>query len=342
MAQRRGMPKRSTVTVAALQALLLTGCGIPSGPAPTAKPGKLKFITVVKSTGFHWFRRMEAGVRQYAADTGVQAVLQGPSKADAALQVQVIEDAVAQRPHAILVVPFAVEAVEPVLKKARDQNIVVVTHEASNIRSQSAVYDIEPFDNAAYGRHIMDQLARGMGARGKFVVFVGSLTSKSHNEWVDAAVSHQKEKYPGMQLAGSRNETSDDPQRAYQIMRELLKTYADIKGVQGSAATDVVGAAQAIQEAGLAGKITVVGTSLPSYAGELLKANAITLISCWDPATAGYAMNKVARMVVEGRAIEDGMDLGVPGYNKIRLIGRVIYGSAWIDITKDNMHQYPF
>ena len=171
----------------------------------------MKFITVVKSTGFNWFRRMETGVQEYARDTGLQAVQHGPSKADAALQLQVIEDAIAQKPQAVLVVPFEVEAVEPVLKKARDQGIVVVTHEASNIRDQSAVYDVEPFDNAAYGRHMMDELAKNMGGRGKYVVFVGSLTSRSHNEWVDAAVSHQKEAYPGMPLAGGRNETSDDP-----------------------------------------------------------------------------------------------------------------------------------
>ena len=44
--------------------------------------------------------------------------------------------------------PFSVEAVEPVLKKARDRGIVVVSHEASNITNVD--YDIEAFDNLAY------------------------------------------------------------------------------------------------------------------------------------------------------------------------------------------------
>ena len=326
---------------AALLILLLSAaCNMPSEkPAGTSN---LKFITIVKSTGFNWFRRMETGVQQFARDTGIQALQQGPSKADAALQVQVIEDAIAQKPQALLVVPFQVETVEPVLRKARDQGIIVVTHEASNIRAESAAYDIEAFDNAAYGRHIMDELASGMIGEGNYVVFVGSLTSKSHNEWVDAAVAYQKDKYPKMQLVGTRNETNDDPQKVYQIMKDLLRTYPGIKGVQGSAATDVVGAAQAIQDAGLSGKITVVGTSLPSYAGELLRSKAISVINCWDPAKAGYVMNKVARILLEGGKIQDGMDLGVAGYNKIRLVGRVIYGSAWIDITGANMDQYPF
>ena len=330
---------RPKAAILALTAVLPVSCG---GPASPPKATDVRFITVVKSMGFNWFKRMETGVLQYAKDTGTQAVVQGPSKADAALQIQVIEDAIAQRPQSILVVPFEVEAVEPVLKKAQDQGIVVITHEASNIQKESARYDIEAFDNAAYGRHMMEAMARGMGGEGRYVVLVGSLTSKSHNEWVDAAIAYQKERFPKMQLVGSKNETGDDPQKAYQIMKDLLRTYPGIKGVQGSAATDVVGAAQAIQEAGLAGKITVVGTSLPSYAGDLLKANAITVIFCWDPADAGYAMNTVAQMVLEGKKIEDGMDLGIPGYNSIKLKGTVIYGNAWIDITKENMERYPF
>lgn len=329
--------------------LLLVACApaaqTPTQTSPTqateqVKPSELKFITVVKSVAFNWFKRMETGIQQFGKDTGITAVMQGPSKADAALQLQVVEDAIAQKPNALLVVPFQTETLEPALKKAMDQGIVVISHEASN--AQNVKYDVEAFDNAAYGRHLMDELAKRMNYEGKYVVFVGSLSSTSHNEWVDAAVAWQKEKYPNMQLVGTKNETGDDTQKAYQIMKDLLKTYPDIKGVQGSSAVDVVGAGQAIEEAGLQDKIAVVGTSIPSYAGELLKTGAVDLITCWDPATAGYAMNKVALMILQGEKIVDGMDLGIPGYEKIKLVGKVIYGSAWVDIDKNNMDQYPF
>ena len=74
-------------------------------------------------------------------------------------------------------------------------------------------------------------------------------------------------------------------------------------------AQDVVGAAIAIQEAGLGGKITVVGTSLPSLSGKQLESGAFTMISFWDPALAGYAMDKVAVDKLEGKPVTDGMDL---------------------------------
>ncbi len=301
---------------------------------------QLKFGTVVKSSAFNWFIRMDDGVKQFAKDTGIDAFQQGPSKADAAMQIQVTEDVLAQNVDALLVVPYQVPPMEPVMQKAREKGVVVVTHEASDV--QNADYDVEAFDNAGYGRHLMDNLAKCMGEEGKYATFVGSLTSTSHNEWVDAAVEYQKEKYPNMEMVGSKNETGDDVAKAYQITKELLKTYPDLKGFQGSAATDVVGIGQAVEEAGLQDQTCVVGTSITSYAGEGLKTGAIDVASAWDPAMAGYAMNAVAQKLLNGEQITDGMDLGVPGYEKITLKDKVIYGSAWIDITEENKLDYNF
>jgi simple sugar transport system substrate-binding protein len=36
------------------------------------------------------------------------------------------------------------------------------------------------------------------------------------------------------------------------------------------------------------------------------------------------------------------MDLGVKGYNKIIMDGKVLYGAAWVDVTKENMKDYNF
>src|SRR5581483_6357676 len=290
--------------------------------APAAG-GKYTIATVVKIAGINWFNRMEEGVKKFAADTGVTAYEKGPEKADAALQVKLIEDLIAQKVSALAVVPMSPETLEPVLKKAMDSKIVVVTHEAS-------------------GAHLMDALAKLMGEEGEYGVFVGSLTSKTHNEWVDAAVARQKEKYPNMKLVADKQETYDDSQKAYEKTKELLKAHPNIKGFQGSASTDVAGIGQAIEEAGLGGKIKVVGTSLPSIAGKFIQSGTVNLISFWDPADAGYVMNKLALMLLQGQQPKDGMDLGVPGYNKVVQKGHVFYGQAWVDVTKDNLDKYPF
>jgi simple sugar transport system substrate-binding protein len=113
--------------------------------------------------------------------------------------------------------------------------------------------------------------------------------------------------------------------------------------MQGSSANDVVGAGQAVEEAGLQDKIAVVGTSLVSMSGKLVETGAVDLISFWDPALAGYAMDKLALMILNGETPVDGIDLGLPGYEKITLVnGKVFYGQAWIDVTKENLGDYDF
>lgn len=320
-------------SVALASAIALISVGNVMATTPT-------FLTIVKLTGIGWFDRMETGVKKYAADTGTNASQSGPSKGDVQLQIQLIEDAIAKKPQGLAVVPLSPEAVEPALKKAQDAGIKVVTHEASTI--QNASYNIEAFTNADYGIHLMDQIAKCMGENGQYAVFVGSLTSKSHNEWVDAAVEHQKKTYPNMELVGSKNESNDDQQTAYNKALELLRTYPELKGFQGSSSLDVPGIALAVEERGLEDKTCVIGTSLPSMASDYLESGAADMITFWDPADAGYLMNKVLQMVIDGRSISDGDDLGIEGYNNVKVDGKVIYGRAWVSVTNENKGDYPF
>lgn len=324
----------------------LGGLGVVSCSRQPAEEGvapRYTIATVVKLDGIAWFNRMREGVERFGQETGHTCFLQGPPKADAALQVQIIEDLIAQDVDAICVVPFSVEALEPVLQKARNRGIVVVAHEASNQIHADAI--IEPFDNHAYGAHLMDHLARYMNYQGKFAVFVGSLTSQSHNEWIDGALARQKAEYPELHLVTDRIEEYDNQNTAYEKTKELLKTYPELGGIQGSASTTAAGAGLAVEEKGLQDQVAVVGSGLVSQCRQFLESGSVKLISFWDPADAGYVMNRMALTLLQGGRIEDSMDLGAPGYEAIRRdagITNLFYGSAWVDVTRENMDAYNF
>ncbi|MDO5700578.1 MAG: autoinducer 2 ABC transporter substrate-binding protein [Bowdeniella nasicola] len=346
-------PKRSSIfrTLAAFaaSAALLAGCGSTdsdsgsdaAGGADAGEDTAGAMVTVPKLTGIAWFNRMEEGVNEYADDSGNNAYYQGSSEADAAAQVKVLEDLIASEVGALCVTPFQPDAVEQTLKKAQDAGIVVVTHEAPTIKN--ADYDVEAFHNADYGVNLMDLLAKEMGEEGEYALMVGSLSSTTHMEWVEAAKKHQEEKYPNMTQVGDIIETSDDSQKAYEKMQELLSAYPNLKGVQGSASTDVVGVGQAVEEAGLQDTIAVVGTSTPKDTKALLESGAIDVIQFWDPGKAAYAQNVIAKLLMDGETLEDGMDLGVEGYGSITIEDKIIYGdNAWINVTKDNADDYDF
>ena len=315
----------------------------PAAAQPTAAPAAAKplnFTTVVKIAGINWFNRMETGVVAWGKEKGVNANLVGPAQADAAQQIPIIEDLIAKKVDALCVVPMDPAQLDPVLKKAMDAGILVITHEASNQKNMN--FDIEAFDNKAFGAGLMDRLAAKMGEEGEYAVFVGSLGSKTHNEWVDGAIARQKEKYPKMTLVGDKNESFDDADKAYAKAKELLAKYPSLKGMDGSASTDVAGIGRAVEEAGLQDKVSVVGTSLPSIAGDLLKTGAIDAIGFWDPAVAGAACNQIALMMKQGKTVGDGTDLGIAGYNKLKAVGNVLYGDAAVYVDASNADKYPF
>ena len=341
---------------------LIVAASLVAGPAMAADPvptpdavktlksdvpkKKYTIATVVKVDGIAWFDRMREGVKQFAADTGHDTWMVGPSQADAAAQVQLVENLIAQGVDAITIVPFSVEAVEPVLKKARDRGIVVIAHEASNI--QNADYVLEAFDNFAYGAKLMEVLGKAMGGEGKYVCTVGSLTSKSQNEWIDGAIAYQKEHFPKMQLATNRLETYDDANTDYNKLKEVLTTYPDLKGIIGGPMPTSAGAGRLIAERGLKGKLSFSGTGLVSVAGQYLAQGDIQYIQFWDPAVAGYAMNMLAVMALDGKKdqIKAGLNLGLPGYTDLTTPKgakpNLLYGQGWVGVTKENMDDYNF
>lgn len=323
-----------------LSILSVAACAAAFPVAAIANDEAKTIATVVKIAGIQWFNRMEEGVNQYAEDTGANAFQVGPAQADPQQQAALIEDMIAQGVDALAVVPMSPEALEPVLGRAMEAGITVVTHEAAS--QQNTSYDLEAFVNEDFGANLMEQLATCMGGEGEYAVFVGSLTSQTHNQWVDGAIAHQEANYPDMTLVGDKNETFDDAQNAYERAQEVLRAFPNVKGMQGSASTDVAGIGLAIEERGMEDATCVFGTSLPSIAGQYLETGAVDGIGFWDPSIAGYAMNKIAQMVMDGEEIGDGMDLGLPGYESVTLDGKVVYGQAWVNVNADNMDEYPF
>ena len=304
---------------------------------------QVRIVTVVKRTGLVWFERMQKGIEQFAAQTGVNATMTGAADADPHKQAEIIRKLIAEKPSAITVVPNSPAALEDVLKQAREAGIKVVTHEASN--QVNTDVDIEAFDNLAYGAHLMDELASCMGGKGEYVAFVGHTTARSHMRWVTAAYERARQNYPDIKRIIDPVESGEHLETAYQEAKKLLAKYPDLKGFEGSSVVDIAGIGRAVREAGRQNTTCVMGTSLPSVAGQYLNDGAVDKIFLWDPVLAGQAQDKLALMLIRGKKIDPGLNLGLPGYTNLKRIPgtpHAFAGSGWIAIDKSNMSQYQF
>ena len=319
----------------------------PTGGATTGGGGggNHTIVVVPKDSTNPWFVRMDVGVKRYAADTGLDVYQKGPATTDATQQAQVIRDLIAAKVSALCVVPVDPGALEPVLKEAMDAGIVVVTHEGAT--QQNTQYNLEAFNNSAYGGFIMDNLAEGMGGEGLYTTMVGHVTNASHNEWADGGVAPQLEKYPNMKLleAEPRVESQDDGEVAYQKAKELIKKYPDLKGIMGTSSFDAPGVARAIEELSLQGKFFTAGTGMPEANKQILEKGLVHALTLWDPAEAGYAMAELARRVLDKEPIEAPLDLKAEGYSEVKFAegsDKILEGAGWIVITKDNVDSFGF
>ena len=300
---------------------------------------------VTKDNTAEWFKRMEVGVNEFGEETGINVIQKGPANADAASQVQVIDDMINQGVDALCVVPIDPGAIEASLKNAMEKGIVVITHEAYN--QVNTLYDTEAFTADDFGAAIMDALAKDMGEEGKYAEMVAYTTSTTHMEYATAQHERQLEAYPNMELindgAVPTCESEESVDTAYERAKEVLKANPDLKGFTGVASTDCPGIAQAVEELGL--DVKVVGVGTPNSFKPYVESGTISTVKLWDPKDSGYIMCKVAAMILGGEEIADGADLGLEGYNSISIVegdNRCIIGQADITLTAENINDYDF
>lgn len=301
---------------------------------------------VVKDATSDWFKRMQIGVDQFGNEKTVNVIQKGPASADAASQVQLVEDMINQGVDAICVVPIDPGALESVLQSAMEKGIIVVSHEASDL--ENTLYDVEAFTAEDFGNTMMEQLAAAMGEKGQYAQMVAYTTSTTHMEYSKAEYEYQKANYADMSLINDTVPSAESDEKvdtAYEKAKELLKANPELAGFTGAASVDILGEAQAVEELGLTDKVSIVGVGTPNATRDYVKSGTIDAVCLWDPATAGYAMCDVAYKILSGEEIAEGMDLECEGYESVTIVegaNRCVLGNAPLILKADNIDDYDF
>jgi simple sugar transport system substrate-binding protein len=281
-----------------------------SGGAGGAEP---EIAVVVKIGGIPWFTAMEKGIKEAGKEQNVKAYMVGPTTADPAQQVRAVEDLIAKKVSAIGVVPNDAKALEPVFERAKAAGIPIITHESPE--QVGNVWDIEMIDNQEFGERHMKDLAKLMGEEGEYIVYVGGLTVPLHNAWADAAIAYQKEHYPKMKLVADRYGVAESVDDSYKTAQDAMLAHPNLKGILTFGSQGPIGAGRALKEKGKADKIVLVGACSPTQGKKLVKEGVIRVGYIWSPPEAGKAIVTVAKMVLEGKPITDGME--IPGLGKV-------------------------
>jgi len=327
-------PTRRRVIAFAAAIAAATALTLPFGAAVAAEK---QVATVVKIGGIPWFNAMEEGIAKAAKAYGVDAWMIGPTQADAAQQVRAVEDLIARKVDVIAVVPNDATALEPVFKRAQDAGIVVLTHESPDQKNHD--WDIELTTVAGFGEQHMDALAEAMGEEGEYIVFVGSLTVPLHNAWADAAIAHQKAKYPKMKLVGERFGVAESLDDSVRTAQDQLRANPNLKGILAFGSQGPIGAARVVEDRELIGKVAVVGPFSPGQGAKYIKDGSISEGFIWNPMLAGEVIVYVGKMLADGQQPTDGMD--VPGLGPVSVDKdkKLILGQKLQPINKETIDE---
>jgi ABC-type sugar transport system substrate-binding protein len=304
--------------------------------------GKLKIAVVPKLVGIPYFNASQKGAEQAGKDLGVDVIYTGPTTADAAAQVKVIEDLISQKVDVLAVAPNDPAALTPVLKKAKAAGIKVMDWDTP---ADHSVVDlsVHQIDDEAFGRHIADQLVEKMGTdKADIAIITGGLSAANLNSWIDGAQKQLTEKYPNVHLVTDKIASDEKQPVAYQKTLDLIKSYPNLKGIMGYSTIAPIGAAQAIQEKGLQDKIALVGTALPKDSLPFLKDGSLDVAILWEPDKLGYLTVSLAKDLANGKKPTDGQDVKNVGKITVKSDGKTIIMGPPTDFTSKNAANFNF
>lgn len=326
-------------------AVVLASCGVGQNPSQGNggggnKQGATKICMMPKLVGIPYFNAAEKGAKEAAKQLGVQLVYDGPTEAKAALQSQQIEQWTQQQCSAITVAANDPDALAPAMKKAKEAGIATGAWDADVAKDARDVFvNQATFDSIGY--KLVDIMAEQTGGKGKFMVLTGSLTAPNQVAWLKAMKERMKEKYPDMSVA-SVQPGEEDLQKGIDLTKNYLQAHPDTTGVFGITSVALPGAAEAIQQQGLKGKVAVTGLTTPNDMKDYMKAGVVEKFVLWNPVDLGYLAVYVANAQVKGDMPKSGtFDAGRLGKVKMLSPDEVLLGPPLV-FTKSNINKYDF
>ncbi len=234
--RRRGLPALVILLVLSIVALLVWRVLINAPRAlPSSDPSGQQTLTIAwipKARDNPVFELGRLGAVQKAmelSDSGpvqVNVLYMGSVSADAAEQVQVIEDVIARNVDAIAIsCNDPIVCIDPI-NKAVASGIPVMTWDSDSPQSQRFTY--LGIDNYEAGQAAADLLVRAMGQQGQVAILTGVPGAHNLEERVrgfEGGIAP----YPGIQVVATVV-SNDDINLGVQVVEETMQVHPDLDG----------------------------------------------------------------------------------------------------------------
>lgn len=210
----------------------------------------------------------------------VEVIWDQPPQADVMDQNQRIEANIGRQPDGLAVACLDQATNVQLLKEAKEAGVNVYTF-------NSFCADEFPFvgqrDSYGDGYDLGKYLAEHIGGEGEVGILSGSLTATDHVERIKGFKDAMSD-YPDIEIVFEQPD-NDVLEEAVMLTENALQAHPEIDGFFGSNASNPIGAARAVKNAGKAGEVAIVGMDDLPEAVDFVCEGVITALKAqrqWD------------------------------------------------------------
>ncbi len=278
--------------------LAVVGAG---GGGCRSKPNPA-IAVIPKATYGEYWKAVHAGAIKASREAGVPIVWKGPIKEDDRDdQIEIVETFTNMRVRGIVLAPLDDAALRaPVEDAVRGQIPVVVIDSALKSDAQASFVAT---DNRAGGRLAADHLARALGGRGNVALLryqEGSAsTTEREQGFLDGMAAH-----PGLRLVSANQFAGPTTESAVEASENLLASHgggAALQGIFCPNESSTFGMLLALRQAGVAGKVRLVGFDSATKLVEALAQGDLDALVLQDPVGIGYQGVRAMIDLLQGR-----------------------------------------
>ena len=307
----------------------------------TVSADEIKIGLVVKALGIGFFEAANEGAQEAAKELGnVKVIYTGPTSTTAEGQIEVISALIAQKVDAIAVSANDTDALVPILKKAQQRGIKVISWD-SGVSAAGRQMHLNPSSNQLIGemniKLAADALKAADIAGGDVAILSATPTSTNQNIWIEE-MKKVLPNYSNLNLVATVY-GDDLADKSYRETLALLKTYPDLKAIIAPTTVGILAAAQAVKDQGKIGKVFVTGLGLPSELAGHVDSGAVHSFAIWNPIDLGYAATMIAYNLVKGNGSDSEIGMGRLGDAQLDDNGEAAMSEPFI-YNASNVHKF--
>jgi ABC-type sugar transport system substrate-binding protein len=311
--------------------------------APDRSGKAITLVDVPKLIGIGYFNATSKGMQDAAKELGnVKVTTDGPTEAKIDEQIKFIDNYVTRGVDGVLFAANDPVAIAPVLKKALGKGIRVIGYDA-NSQPDAREWFVNQAQFNGIAKAMVDNMVKEVGPDKGVAIVTSTFTTPNQARWIAEMWAYAQKCHPKLKWLETV-EAQEDNILSFNQADTLINKHGDkLAGLFGMTSVATPASAEAVKQANLCGKVSVVGLATPNAMKPYVESGCVKSVVLWNPVDLGYAAVYVTRAAVDGKLKPGATSVEAGKLGKLSIVNgsEVLLGPPFV-YSKDNIKDFDF